>query len=167
MTWRETHEVSHSGATGVEPDTDVTRCDSRVPVRTSVKPLRLRRSRQPRARMPGRVTWMRQPRGDSATPMRPPCRSTAQRAMARPSPVPPSLARSVRRRWRCPVEALEDPVPLRLGDAGPLVQHLQHQAARTVARAAARTVTRPCGGLCLTALSIRLATTWCSRSASA
>ena len=50
---------------------------------------------------PGRVTWIRQPRGDSATPIRPPCRSTAQRAIARPRPVPPSLPGTVRARGRC------------------------------------------------------------------
>ena len=51
----------------------------------------------------GMVTWMRQPGRSprcgppgSRTPIRPPCSSTTQRAMARPSPVPPSAARSPR-----------------------------------------------------------------------
>ena len=52
-------------------------------------------------------------------------------------------------------------------NAGPLVQDLQVQRLRAAAPRRARTVTRPCGGLCLTALSIRFATTWCIRSGSA
>ena len=115
---------------------------------------------------PGRVTRIRQPRSDSATPIRPPCRSTAQRAIASPSPVPPSLPgpcgeltppRLNRSKTRCHSER---------GMPGPSSRISSSSDSASSPRRAF-TVTRPCAGLCLTALSIRLATTWWRRSGSA
>ena len=77
---------------------------------------------------------MRQPGGSPTTAMPPPCSSTAQRAIARPRPVPPSSAAAAG-------EALEDPVPL--GHAGCRGRRRRPRAAaarRYRAAAPARTI---------------------------
>ena len=62
----------------------------------------------------------------SASPIRPPCRATAQRAIASPSPVPPPPAAA----GAAAVEAVEDPVPVGRCDARAVVGDLQVQAVR-------------------------------------
>ena len=105
---------------------------------------------------PGRMTRIRQPRWDSATPIRPPCRSTAQRAMASPRPVPPSLPgpcgeltppRLNRSKTRCHSDR---------GMPGPSSRTSSSSDSGRSSRRRALTVTRPCGGLCLTALSMQV-----------
>ena len=97
--------------------------------------------------------------GVGSAVMVPPCSSQTQLAMARPRPVPPaeSLAGA---------EPVEDPLERgRPGCRGPR----RAPRATTCRRRRARAVTRtsPCGGLCRTALSTRLATSWASRAGSA
>ena len=60
----------------------------------------------------------------STSPIRPPCRSVTQRAIARPSPVPPP-AGSLQR-----AEPLEDALAVRRRDPGALVGHLEPRPRR-------------------------------------
>ena len=63
-------------------------------------------------------------------------------------------------------EPVEDPLDAVGRDAGALVAHLEPPGVVVDARAR-RPAPRPCGGLCRTALSTRLATSWASRAGSA
>ena len=79
------------------------------------------------------------PSGESSTQIRPPCASTIERAMPRPRPLPPD-ARS--RDALAAVEAVEDPLALRGGDARAVVVDRDHQP---LAAARAESMTRPPG----------------------
>ena len=81
---------------------------------------------------------MRQPWGSRGSGwISPPCRSTIQRAIARPRPAPPSLDGP---RRVGAVEAFEDAGLLGLGDAGAFVEHLDGHAVGGPRRARTSTV---------------------------
>ena len=98
------------------------------------------------------------PATGSIRPIRPPCRSVTHRAIARPSPVPPPagscrVPNRSKTRSRC---------------SGSIPEPSSETSRRKLsATSPAHTRTTPPVGLCRTALSRRLASSWCSRERSA